>query len=252
MGRTSTKISVSCGKIELFIENRCIIDITNYMKEIYQPAMALGLLILITLTLIVLFKTYEKDDQVSYTEQATSVSQPVVAQVTVPVSGQLSEAEITGLIRMREEEMLARDVYNALFDKWEQKTFINISSSEQSHTTAIKNLLVQFNIPDPIQTETPGVYQNPAFTDLYNQLVQKGSTSLVDAFTVGATIEDLDIYDLQNLSADTQNADILRVYSYLIAGSENHLRAFTKQLNMRGANYSAQYLTEDEVTKILN
>lgn len=222
------------------------------MKEIYQPAMALGLLILITLTLIVLFKTYEKNDQTNLVAQITNTEQPIVAQVSVTNSTQLSEAEISGLIKMRQEEMLARDVYNALYDKWQLKTFINISSSEQTHTTMIKKLLEEFNIEDPIQTEIRGVYPDQAFTDLYNQLVEKGSTSLIDALNVGAMIEDLDIYDLKNLSMKTQNTEILQVYSYLINGSENHMRAFTKQLNMRGANYSAQYQTESEVAEILN
>jgi hypothetical protein len=38
---------------------------------------------------------------------------------------------------IREEEKLARDVYNALITEWNAQSFENISSSEQSHGLAI-------------------------------------------------------------------------------------------------------------------
>ena len=46
-------------------------------------------------------------------------------------TGDLSEAEIDGLLFMREEEKLARDVYITLYDIWRDSVFDNISSSEQ-------------------------------------------------------------------------------------------------------------------------
>jgi len=45
--------------------------------------------------------------------------------------GDLSETEREGLIMMREEEKLARDVYRTMFDMWGVKTFQNISYSNQ-------------------------------------------------------------------------------------------------------------------------
>ncbi|MCK5069733.1 MAG: DUF2202 domain-containing protein, partial [Desulfocapsa sp.] len=45
----------------------------------------------------------------------------------------LSIEEKSGLIKMREEEKLARDVYQVLYDKWGHQTFTNIARSEQQH-----------------------------------------------------------------------------------------------------------------------
>ena len=65
---------------------------------------------------------------------------------------------------------------------------------------------------------------------LYEELVARGRKSLVDALTVGATIEDLDIHDLEGNIADTEKPDLLQVYGNLLRGSANHLRAFVRLL----------------------
>lgn len=162
----------------------------------------------------------------------------------------LSDEEQEGLIYMREEEKLARDVYTTLGDVWGLQIFSNIAQSEQTHTEAVRDLLVKYDIPDPVTDDRVGSFTNPAFTELYNTLVHKGQTSLVDALAVGATIEELDIKDLQDRVAETDNTDIRLVYEHLTRGSRNHLRAFTTQLETRGSSYDAQYLSQSEVDSI--
>lgn len=164
----------------------------------------------------------------------------------------LTEAERSGLLQMREEEKLARDVYQALYEKWGQQIFTNIASSEQQHTDAVKAVLDRHGIADPVTDDTPGVFSNPAFTGLYNTLVAQGSTSITAAYTVGATIEDLDINDLQDLLATTQAPDVAYVYTNLMRGSRNHLRSFTRQLSQDGGEYTAQYLSQSEVDEIIS
>ncbi|MDA3855317.1 MAG: DUF2202 domain-containing protein [Candidatus Woesearchaeota archaeon] len=112
---------------------------------------------------------------------------------------ELSQEEMNGLLLMKEEEKLARDVYLELYDIWSQQIFTNIASSEQTHTTAVKSLLDKYDIEDPMTNDERGVFENQELQDLYNQLVEQGSNSLVDALSVGATVEDLDIKDLQDL-----------------------------------------------------
>ena len=65
--------------------------------------------------------------------------------------------ETDGLVLMREEEILARDVYATMFDQWGLTIFDRISSSEQRHTTAVLNLLNFYSIPDPA-TSTIGTF----------------------------------------------------------------------------------------------
>ena len=68
----------------------------------------------------------------------------------------------------------------------------------------------------------------------------------------GALIEEMDIYDLVAESDKTENVNILMVYDNLKKGSENHLRAFTRQLTFLNASYSPVYLTQDEYTGIFS
>jgi hypothetical protein len=142
----------------------------------------------------------------------------------------LTDDEQESLTFMREEEKLARDVYQYLFDKWQLAIFNNIAASEQKHMDAIYNLLVRYNIPDPAASNTVGVFTNAELQSLYNQLISQGSQSLEEALQVGVLIEQTDIADLQEGLAETTHRDIANVYSNLLKGSNNHLRAFNNEL----------------------
>ena len=163
----------------------------------------------------------------------------------------IDPGEQAGLIKMREEEKLARDVYLSLYDKWHHRIFKKIAASEQKHMDAVKLLLDKYGINDPVTNNDRGKFSNPEVTKLYEDLVDKGSKSLTEALLVGATIEDLDIYDLNNLLKQTDNQDIQLVYEGLKRGSENHMRAFSKVLAAQGITYKAQYLSQEEINQIL-
>jgi len=164
----------------------------------------------------------------------------------------ISTEERDGLIMMREEEKLAHDVYLTLYEKWGVNAFSNIAKSELTHTESVRYLLERYNIEDPVKENTVGVYSSKTFSDLYTSLIVKGQESLVSALMVGATVEDLDIKDLNELSAKVDNKDILEIYANLTRGSRNHLRSFSKQLSKQGETYSAQYLSQEEINNILN
>ena len=165
---------------------------------------------------------------------------------------ELSDIEIAGLNQMREEEKLARDVYLTLFTSWNQKVFDNISKAEQRHMDAILCLLNKYDIPDPVENNDIGVFTDDDIQSLYNTLIEQGNQSLVSALTVGAIIEDLDIYDLIEISGKIDNQDILAVFNELTKGSRNHMRAFVSQLSLQNESYSPQYITNDLFNSIIN
>jgi len=165
----------------------------------------------------------------------------------------LSAEEEEGLLLMREEEKLARDVYRNLFSMWGEQIFNAISQSEQRHMDAVGMLLEKYGVPDPVVDDI-GVFSTPELAALYDELLSRGSVSLSDALWVGATIEDLDIYDLQAILADPQvdNIDIRTVYQNLLKGSRNHLRAFAYHLSLLNISYVAQYLSQEEIDAIID
>ena len=163
----------------------------------------------------------------------------------------LSEQEAAALLYMREEEKLARDVYNALYALWGQPTFSNIAASEEGHMAEIKTLLDRYALADPALA--PGAFTDPNLQALYDQLVAQGSVSLAEALKVGAAIEEIDILDLQARLSQTDNADIQQVFNNLMAGSANHLQAFTSVLlTQTGEVYQPQYLSAEAYAAIVS
>lgn len=162
----------------------------------------------------------------------------------------LAENEKAGLQLMREEEKLAHDVYTVLFEKWQLRPFSNIARSESRHFEAIGFLLESYDLEDPAYEE-PGKFRNKELAELYDSLVAKGSESLVAALEVGAFIEEVDIKDLQELLEEKPEAQIATVYENLLWGSENHIRAFTRNLSFRDKKYTPKVISPETYFEIV-
>ena len=187
--------------------------------------------------------------QVTVEKRGAGAGDDVASRIAALPVATLTTQEIDGLLWMREEEKLAHDVYVALGDAWGSRVFANIATSETTHMEAVKTLLDRYGIADPAAGQPAGVFTNPELQALYDDLVARGRTSLVNAFTVGALIEDLDISDLRDRATDTP--DIALVYEDLEQGSGNHLRAFVRNLDRQGATYTPTHISVDEFESIL-
>ena len=167
-------------------------------------------------------------------------------------SQELTEDEISGILFMREEEKLARDVYLYLYELFPLRPFLNISKSEQAHMDAIKYLIDTYELEDPVGENPPGVFQNEELQELYNQLISQGSAGRSAALQVGALIEEVDIIDLQaELEEHATHEDVVRVYGNLCKASENHLRAFVGVLRLYEVEYEPLKLDQAEFDRIL-
>ncbi|MEQ1703268.1 MAG: DUF2202 domain-containing protein [Ilumatobacteraceae bacterium] len=152
----------------------------------------------------------------------------IIQQLDALPTTELTNDEVAGLLWMREEEKLARDVYDEMAARWDLQIFENISTSEQTHMDAVLALLDRHGLADPAAGMAPGEFTNTELQALYDTLVEQGSNSATEALKVGVAIEELDIADLQARQTDT--ADIGLVYDHLETGSEHHLDAFNRQL----------------------
>jgi hypothetical protein len=163
----------------------------------------------------------------------------------------LSDEEIRSLKKMREEEMLAHDVYLALSELYSTPVFRNISKSETQHTTVIRDLLEKYELEDPAAAHETGKFTDPHFQELYTRLVDRGKTSFEEAIRVGLLIEDMDIADLeQALEKEIDNADIKIVYSNLMRASKNHMKAFYFHASRNKFSYSPVYISESQYLEI--
>ncbi|WP_148868749.1 DUF2202 domain-containing protein [Tenacibaculum adriaticum] len=163
---------------------------------------------------------------------------------------EITQTDKEALLFMLEEEKLARDTYSYLYGLWRIVQFSNIKSSEQSHMNAVANLLDLYNIDYTILEE--GLFVNQDLQNLYNQFVIDGAIDQTKALQIGATIEDLDIVDLENNIKVTSNTAIISVFESLQCGSRNHLRSFVSAIEIFGEKYTPQYLTQEEYNSIIN
>lgn len=131
----------------------------------------------------------------------------------------------------REEEKMARDLYTALGEKYDSVVWDRIANSEQRHYDAIGRLLTTYDIADPAAGQDAGEFTDAAIQDLYDDWLERGQASEEAAFAVAIELEERDIADLKEQIEDVDNADIERVYTSLLRGSEKHLAAFTRAAN---------------------
>ncbi len=163
-----------------------------------------------------------------------------------------TDTNAADLLRMWEEEKLARDVYVSLAKTSRQPMFSNISAAESRHMQAVERLIraggANANLPD----DAHGVFVSPDYQQLFETLVASGSRSPLDAMMVGAKIEEMDIADLKRLLDATTDPQTRQVLEHLRQGSRNHLAAFASQIAQQGATYKAEFLTQAEFDEIAN
>ncbi len=161
-------------------------------------------------------------------------AEEVVSSINLPtIAESMPTSDAEALQYMLEEEKLAHDVYQYLYEKWGQRIFTNVASSESRHMEAVRKLVASYGLDDTSLSTGPGEFTIPELQQLYDQLVVQGSQSLVDALNVGVTIEEVDIQDLERYMATTSDSAILRVFDSLLQGSRNHLSAFTRSLEQK-------------------
>jgi hypothetical protein len=215
----------------------------------------LSLIAVVLLSNLILTVSCQKDDAIAQTAVHEKVATATNTATTncscvINPSDSISEAEIEMLNYMREEEKLARDVYLAMHELYNIPIFRNISKSEQHHMNQVLCLLQHYNLPDPASPDT-GVFNNSELQELYDNLLEQGSVSLVEGLTAGATIEDKDIFDLENDMQNTANPAILNIFGKLSCASGNHIRSFSAWLENKGVTYVPQYLTQEEYDAII-
>jgi hypothetical protein len=107
-----------------------------------------------------------------------------------------------------------------------------------------------YKLPDSASATT-GVFNDTSLQQLYNLLTADGSKSLLDAFEVGALIEEVDIRDLRSAIAASSDSAINQTYLNLMLASYKHLQAFVGQIELQGSPYTAQILESTDVSAIL-
>lgn len=183
-------------------------------------------------------------------DTTTSIIAGSLEQVLIQTTA-LDNSDFSLLLKIKEDEKLARDVYDILYQTWGRRPFINISKAESTHLNAVIRLLSYNGSSDTIIAQA-GTFIDSKIQTLYNELVIKGKSSLINAYTVGALIEEFDILDLQESISKTTNENLILVFDNLMRGSRNHLRAYNRQLKLLKVTYTPVYISQKEFDEITN
>lgn len=163
----------------------------------------------------------------------------------------LTDSELASLLKMKEEEKMARDVYAALAQKWGSPIFSNISAAENNHMNAVVLLLTTYGADNTTIGEA-GKFTDASVQTLYDELVAKGGVSIEEAYQTGALIEEMDIKDLTVALSSTNNENVTLVFDNLLKGSRNHLRAFNRQITNLGLVYTPLYISQSDYDLIVS
>lgn len=165
------------------------------------------------------------------TNEPEFINKEVAQEKSQVLSGDgLTTDEISSLMYMVEEEKLAMDVYAEMFELYGLVIFDNINQSEFRHVNAVSELILKYELENPIAGKSAGEFENEELLELYNNLIVMGTKSKVEAINVGIMIEEKDMVDIEYYLDLVESKDLEQVYSNLLSGSENHLAAFEAEL----------------------
>ena len=120
-----------------------------------KTARSLFLAMMLIPATVLLMSNCTKDKETLTSENAASVEKSLYAEDSTILHQncdslpfeELSPKEVNALLLMREEELLAHDVYTGLSAVYQIPVFTFISRSELQHSTAIQRLLQKYELP---------------------------------------------------------------------------------------------------------
>lgn len=181
----------------------------------------------------------------------TTLKTTVILAISSFAAASLAAAAgASDLIRLHEEEILAHDLYVALAKAHpELMPLRNIPSSEARHREAMAAILKAEKIDTP-EIPKGRKFASGGLDALYAKWLEEGRKSPADACAVGVRLEEHDIADLRK--AQIVFPAHREVLAQLEAASNNHLRAFHRNLIRHGGQYQPEVLTPAEMKAILD
>jgi hypothetical protein len=165
----------------------------------------------------------------------------------------LSAQAAQELSYMREEEKLARDVYQEAYARWGLPVFARVAQAEQRHMYIMGRMLAYYGLSDPVAAPNArGGFTDARLAKLYAELKARTEKSAGDALQAAGLIEEVDIMDLEKAAKTAPDAMLRRAYANLERGSRNHLRGFSSEwTRLTGKTYQAQAMPQTVVDAIV-
>lgn len=155
----------------------------------------------------------------------------------------ISDQEAKGIRFVREEEKVAVDFYTAMNALFSSADLKKVAQSEQTHFIASGFSIDKYNLTDPTEGMTAGMFASQSLQAHYNQSIAEGSPSLMAAYITGAKLQESNLITIQNqLDRVANNRDLRNIYDALHIATRNHLRIMIKGVNANGGSYSPLFI----------
>ena len=158
------------------------------------------------------------------------------------------------LIKMNEEEKMSYDLYSEFYQRWQLDVFDNVRESEFIHVQRIQELMDKYNITYSGSNTNieKGKYSDKELQKLYDDYTVKGCISDICALNTAALMEEHDVIDLRERIKNQSDEYVIKVFTQLEKATENHLKAFVKNLKQAGVEYTPQVLSQNDYDAIVN
>ena len=149
----------------------------------------------------------------------------------------LSDTELADLVLLVKIEKLAYDVYSTLGQTYTTPPILgNITEAENRHWKVLQNLFVKYGETDPTLDEygvdlTTGLYNDADMEVAYQEYIDYGVVSLLQAMETGALIEQLELDKLNSALGNTTLPDLTTIYNNFLSADGTHLTAFENHTN---------------------
>lgn len=164
----------------------------------------------------------------------------------------LTTLEIKNLLNINEGEKLSRDVYTKMSSLWNDELFVSLREQEEEHKKEIETLLTRYLLGSYVSLGAEGEFNSADTKQLYLEIITEGELSIINALTVSAKTEELEIRDLRIAQSLSQRADILGIYQKLESHSKENLKLINQHLiDQTGTSYLPKFLTTEEFAEIV-
>jgi len=164
----------------------------------------------------------------------------------IPPAGNLTSAEVEGLLAQQDEEKFLRDAYQEL-----AATFLTVQDFNAMAMSADR-LFNYGNTMVPSDTSLePASYIHGDPRQIFRSYISTAGSDPTDGLTAAAMIEDIHIADLTPVMLRSTNPNLRDLYIRELTVARNNLRTIVSGLNAAGISYTPQYLDYDTYNGII-
>lgn len=151
-----------------------------------------------------------------------------------------------------QETKVVRDVYVALDAQWNNPLFKQLLITEKDHVDYLAKLvnLYGLNLPTAIMEDEPGVFNDESLEKMYASMVATGRTSEIEAYQIGAKLEETLILEMTKIMNKTDVIKVFLAYQRVVKTSQYHLRLLVTKLRDLGVEYNPTVLSKADYDAI--